>query len=313
MKGFNSWCTRPPWTIMLTEPARSARPHCGGLHRHRHSRKLALAAEHERCGAPCGSRDRHRVEHAQQSGEGLRAHPPQGARSDRRARVRAQRRGPVARGGHEHDDRPGAGRPGQLVLRRHRPRRRAGHAPPRLRTCSSRTPRSTATARCATSNCSNGRGSPASCSLPSTRHSRTPVCCRSARPRRCSSTSRRTRTRTPSVAVDEQRGGALAASHVIERGARRILFVGGPLFLTAVGDRYKGASAEVGPGSRRPPRAARDPRPQHPPRPAGRRAHPRARRRHLRRDRRGIRSARDGPRAGAGRCARVLGTGRPRR
>jgi LacI family transcriptional regulator len=49
----------------------------------------------------------------------------------------------------------------------------------------------------------------------------------------------------PSVAVDEQRGGALAASHVIERGARRILFVGGPLFLTAVGDRYKGASAEV--------------------------------------------------------------------
>ena len=49
----------------------------------------------------------------------------------------------------------------------------------------------------------------------------------------------------PSVAVDEQRGGALAASHVLERGARRLLFVGGPLFLTAVGDRYRGASAEV--------------------------------------------------------------------
>ena len=43
----------------------------------------------------------------------------------------------------------------------------------------------------------------------------------------------------PSVAVDEQRGGALAASHVLERGARRMLFVGGPLFLTAVGDRHR--------------------------------------------------------------------------
>ena len=48
-----------------------------------------------------------------------------------------------------------------------------------------------------------------------------------------------------SVAVDEQRGGALAASHVLDRGARRVLFVGGPLILTAVGDRYRGASAEI--------------------------------------------------------------------
>ena len=49
----------------------------------------------------------------------------------------------------------------------------------------------------------------------------------------------------PSVSVDEQRGGELAASHVLERGARRILFVGGPLFLTAVAERHQGAVAAV--------------------------------------------------------------------
>ena len=42
----------------------------------------------------------------------------------------------------------------------------------------------------------------------------------------------------PSPSTSE-RGGALAASHVLDAGARRVLFVGGPLFLTAVGDRHR--------------------------------------------------------------------------
>ena len=50
----------------------------------------------------------------------------------------------------------------------------------------------------------------------------------------------------PSVSVDEQRGGELAAAHVLERGARRILFVGGPLFLTAVAERHQGVVDAVG-------------------------------------------------------------------
>ena len=50
----------------------------------------------------------------------------------------------------------------------------------------------------------------------------------------------------PSVSVDEQRGGELAAAHVLGRGARRILFAGGPLFLAAVAERHQGAVDAVG-------------------------------------------------------------------
>ncbi len=46
-----------------------------------------------------------------------------------------------------------------------------------------------------------------------------------------------------SVAVDERHGGSLAASHLLESGRRRLLFVGGPLMLSAVRERYEGAVA----------------------------------------------------------------------
>ncbi len=44
-----------------------------------------------------------------------------------------------------------------------------------------------------------------------------------------------------SVAVDDVLGGQSAASHLIERGHRRMAFVGGPLTLRQVDDRYRGA------------------------------------------------------------------------
>jgi len=49
----------------------------------------------------------------------------------------------------------------------------------------------------------------------------------------------------PAVAVDEHRGGALAAAHLLQLGRRRILFAGGPMFLTAVKERREGAQAEI--------------------------------------------------------------------
>jgi LacI family transcriptional regulator len=43
------------------------------------------------------------------------------------------------------------------------------------------------------------------------------------------------------VTVDERHGGLLAANHLLTIGRRRLLFVGGPLFLTAVAQRWEGA------------------------------------------------------------------------
>lgn len=43
------------------------------------------------------------------------------------------------------------------------------------------------------------------------------------------------------VTVDERHGGALAVEHLVALGRRRLLFVGGPKFLSAVADRYEGA------------------------------------------------------------------------
>ncbi|MGI5272143.1 LacI family DNA-binding transcriptional regulator [Nonomuraea sp. CA-218870] len=48
-----------------------------------------------------------------------------------------------------------------------------------------------------------------------------------------------------SVAVDDRLGGRLAAAHLVERGHRRIAFVGGPLSIKQVADRHAGASAAV--------------------------------------------------------------------
>ncbi|MEV4836677.1 LacI family DNA-binding transcriptional regulator [Nonomuraea sp. NPDC049486] len=48
-----------------------------------------------------------------------------------------------------------------------------------------------------------------------------------------------------SVAVDDRLGGQVAAAHLIERGHRRIAFVGGPLSIKQVADRHAGASAAV--------------------------------------------------------------------
>lgn len=47
------------------------------------------------------------------------------------------------------------------------------------------------------------------------------------------------------VTVDEYDGGMLAARHLLSMGRRRLLFAGGPLFLSAVRDRHAGATAAV--------------------------------------------------------------------
>ncbi|WP_448390118.1 LacI family DNA-binding transcriptional regulator [Microbacterium aurum] len=47
------------------------------------------------------------------------------------------------------------------------------------------------------------------------------------------------------VIVDERHGGALAAEHLLSLGRRRLLFAGGPLFLTAVGQRWEGVQQAV--------------------------------------------------------------------
>ncbi|GAA2971799.1 LacI family DNA-binding transcriptional regulator [Microbacterium terrae] len=55
----------------------------------------------------------------------------------------------------------------------------------------------------------------------------------------------RSDARFSSVAVDEGHGGALAASHLLSLGRRRLLYVGGPLFLNAVRERYEGVQRAV--------------------------------------------------------------------
>ena len=48
-----------------------------------------------------------------------------------------------------------------------------------------------------------------------------------------------------SVSVDDVEGGRLAVDHLIQKGRKRILFVGGPLDLDSVADRLKGAKRAV--------------------------------------------------------------------
>ncbi|WNM23827.1 LacI family DNA-binding transcriptional regulator [Demequina capsici] len=52
-------------------------------------------------------------------------------------------------------------------------------------------------------------------------------------------------TTFPSVAVDDVAGGELAASHLLDGGRRRLVFVGGPTSIRQVSDRYRGAAAAV--------------------------------------------------------------------
>ncbi|WP_460747031.1 LacI family DNA-binding transcriptional regulator [Nocardiopsis oceani] len=47
------------------------------------------------------------------------------------------------------------------------------------------------------------------------------------------------------VVVDEEAGGYLAASHVIDAGARRLVFAGGPLTLSAIEGRLRGVERAV--------------------------------------------------------------------
>lgn len=47
------------------------------------------------------------------------------------------------------------------------------------------------------------------------------------------------------VTVDERHGGSLAAEHLLTIGRRRLLFVGGPLFLSAVAKRWEGVQQTV--------------------------------------------------------------------
>ncbi|MDQ1530576.1 MAG: LacI family transcriptional regulator [Microbacteriaceae bacterium] len=55
-----------------------------------------------------------------------------------------------------------------------------------------------------------------------------------------------------SVSVDDVAGGRMAAEHLLQRGRRRILFVGGPLELRQVRDRLQGAREAIAvvPGAR---------------------------------------------------------------
>ncbi|MER6005438.1 LacI family DNA-binding transcriptional regulator [Nonomuraea sp. NPDC051941] len=48
-----------------------------------------------------------------------------------------------------------------------------------------------------------------------------------------------------SVAVDDRLGGQIAGAHLIERGHRRIMFVGGPTSIRQVADRHAGISSAV--------------------------------------------------------------------
>ena len=48
-----------------------------------------------------------------------------------------------------------------------------------------------------------------------------------------------------SVSVDDVAGGELAVGHLLERGRRRIAFVGGPFEIRQVGDRHLGAATAV--------------------------------------------------------------------
>ena len=48
-----------------------------------------------------------------------------------------------------------------------------------------------------------------------------------------------------SVAVDDVRGGRIAATHLIESGRRRLAFVGGPQGLTQIKHRLRGAESVV--------------------------------------------------------------------
>ena len=52
-------------------------------------------------------------------------------------------------------------------------------------------------------------------------------------------------TSFPSVAVDDVIGGGLAASHLLESGRRRLAFIGGPLSIRQVADRWEGAEGVV--------------------------------------------------------------------
>jgi LacI family transcriptional regulator len=49
-----------------------------------------------------------------------------------------------------------------------------------------------------------------------------------------------------SVAVNDVLGGRIAGAHLVEQGHRRIAFVGGPLSIDQVTDRYEGVTAAVG-------------------------------------------------------------------
>jgi LacI family transcriptional regulator len=49
-----------------------------------------------------------------------------------------------------------------------------------------------------------------------------------------------------SVAVDDVRGGRLAGDHLVERGHRRVAFVGGPVTIQQVADRRAGFTAAAG-------------------------------------------------------------------
>jgi len=51
--------------------------------------------------------------------------------------------------------------------------------------------------------------------------------------------------RFASVSVDDVAGGALAARHLLDSGRRRLAFVGGPLRIGQVADRFEGASEAV--------------------------------------------------------------------
>ena len=183
---------------------------------------------------------RHGQQRPEPSRDRQRGHPAAGARRDRHARLRPQRVGPPPARRAQPHDRAGRPRHRQPVLHRRRPRGRGGRErrtawPSSCATPTTGRPRRPPTSTCSPSSACRACSSPRPPSSP-----RASTRCASAACRSCWSTAGPRRRTSCSVAVDDVLGGRLAADHLLERGHRRIAFVGGDAGLPQVRERLAG-------------------------------------------------------------------------